>query len=280
MVKTSWSDAPSQALRESGQKLSRIYFPNRYGLGTIHKAKVGAGKAINDARSTCNKGSEMLTYRFRAISCGLLALAFVTPASFAVDAPRGSAGSVSDQSAPLRVYPPGDMQGRRRWLSQLLQTKGEFTDHQVAEFRANIAAMSANEVQNVKYTDATIKQFKEEVARMHPDEVRQLLRSWQHDSVGDQKQASSDTARRKQEVDFAIQQQKNAENARNNQRKFAEKSIKESDQRVDSQRNTALKESQKAQQNYLRSRYYNPVRPGYWGSYYRSPYRPYYGPYR
>lgn len=226
------------------------------------------------------KGSEMLTYRFQAISCGLMALAFVTPASFAVDTPRGSTSSASDQSAPLRVYPPGDMQGRRRWLSELLRTPGEFTDHQVAEFRANIAAMSPDEVQDVKYTDASIKQFKDEVARMHPDEVRQLLRSWQRDSMGDRKQASSDAARRQQEVERAIQQQRSAENARNNQRKFAEKSIRESDQRVESQRNTALKESQRAQQNYLRSRYYDPVRPNYWGSYYRRPHRPYYGPFR
>ena len=118
----------------------------------------------------------------KSLTFVILGLAIAATETRAVDPPAGSTDTTA-APPPLRVYPPGDMQGRRRWLSELLRTPGEFTDHQVAEFKANIAAMSPDEVQNVKYTDASINQFKEEVAHMYPDEVRQLLHSWQRDSI-------------------------------------------------------------------------------------------------
>jgi hypothetical protein len=211
----------------------------------------------------------------------LLAAACATTPLYAADATTGGSQSVDAQAAPLKVYPPGDMQGRRRWLAELLRTQGAFTDHQVAEFKANIAAMSPDEVQNVKYTDASIKQFKDEVAQMNGDEVRQLLKSWQRDTSTIAAEAKSEAARRQQQVEQAKERQREVEQAQQQQREFAVKSIGESDRRIAAERETAREEAEQARQDALQYRYYDPVGRGYWGAYYRNPwYRPYYGPYR
>ena len=209
------------------------------------------------------------------LACVMFALT-TTPAD-AVDPPAGSTDPAA-KSPPLRVYPPGDMEGRRRWLSALLRTPGEFTDHQVAEFKANIAAMSPDEVQNVKYDDATIAQFKDEVAHMHPDEVRQLLDSWRRDSISIEREGQAEAARRQQEVDAAIKRDQNLQRAERDAQKFAAASIKTSDKRVAAQRSEALRAGERMRRDSL---YYNLSRPNYWGSYYARPWnRPYYGPWR
>jgi hypothetical protein len=189
--------------------------------------------------------------------------------------------ATSTQTQPLYVPPPGDTQGRRRWLSHVLNTPGEFSDHQVAEFKANIAAMSPDEVKNVKYTDAKIADFKTEVARMKPNEVRQLLSAWRRDSKAVQQQGVNEAERRKQEVATAVEQQKRLEWAEEDRRKFRVNSTKISDQRVAEQRDTARREAANSQRDWLDSRSYDPYGGSWWNSYNRQPWhRPYYGPYR
>ena len=133
---------------------------------------------------TIGKGAIMSAIRIPILGSGLLGAILVASTIDAADVAAPAAKTPSSAaSKPLYVPPPGDTMGRRRWLNHLLTTPGEFTDHQVAEFKANVAAMSPDEVVNVKYTDAKIAEFKAEVAHMTSDEVRQLLNAWRRDSV-------------------------------------------------------------------------------------------------
>jgi hypothetical protein len=216
-----------------------------------------------------------------ALLMPLLLASFAVSSLRAADAPAGESSAAPAKSKPLQVIPPGDMQGRRQWLSNLLRTSGEFTDRQVAEFKANMAAMSPDEVQGAKYTDATIKQLKDNVARMSSDEVRKLLRSWQNDSISFDRKAKSEAARRQQRVDDAIQRQQDIERVRDERREFTTRSIKESERRIAAKRDTVRRESARAHNDYLRTRYNDPFRSPYWRPYDRySRYLPYYGPRR
>ena len=220
--------------------------------------------------------------RYLMLVAGTIALACCTAPAIATDsAPATPMSPSSATSKPLYVPPPGDTLGRRKWLNHLLTTPGDFTDHQVAEFKANIAVMSPEEVVNVKYTDAKVAEFKAEVAHMTNDEVRQLLNAWRRDSAETHAEARREEERRQQQVAEAIEIQKGQQRAEADRQKFRVDSMKHSDQVIAQQREQVRRESAQSQRDWLDSRYYDPYGSRWWNSYNRHPWhRPYYGPYR